>query len=141
LQKIVDLKGSEKSLAEWEYAAAMNRLREEEEKLGRIREERRHIEERIGQAAADRVTLSELMTLQSYLDVLNARIERQSENVAAAASRVREQQGKLAEKTVEEKVWLKAREKAREAYQYIWMVKQQNELDEIAAVRAASNRG
>ncbi|WP_276352502.1 flagellar export protein FliJ [Cohnella caldifontis] len=140
MQKIVDLKGSEKSMAEWEYAAAMNRLREEEEKLARIRAERREIEERLTQAAAGRVTLSELTSLQAYLEVVDARIERQAADVSAAEARVRERQGKLAEKAVEEKVWLKAREKAYEAFQYISLAKQQNELDELASIRAA-NRG
>ncbi len=127
-------------MAEWEYAAAMNRLREEEEKLARIRAERREIEERLTQAAAGRVTLSELTSLQAYLEVVDARIERQAADVSAAEARVRERQGKLAEKAVEEKVWLKAREKAYEAFQYISLAKQQNELDELASIRAA-NRG
>lgn len=141
LQKIVDLKSSEKSMAEWEYAASLGRLREEEECLRDLRARRADAEERLAGAASRGAALAELSAMQDYLDALDRQINRQSDQVAAAEALVRERQGRLAEKSVEEKVWLNTREKAYAAFKAAWQTKQQNELDEIAIVRAASTRG
>lgn len=140
LQKIVDLKGSEKSMAEWEYAASLGRLRKEEERLSQLLAQRKAVEDQISSAAASCVTLAELTSLQLYLEALNAKINLQMQGVKSAESLVRQRQSKLAEKSVEEKVWLKAREKAYETYRHEMMVLQQNELDEIAMVRAVYSR-
>ena len=43
LQKIVDLKGSQKSMAEWEYAASLGKLRQEEERLEDLHLERKEM--------------------------------------------------------------------------------------------------
>jgi flagellar FliJ protein len=141
LQKIVDLKGSEKSMAEWEYAASMSSLREEEEQLHLLISERGETEDRLGTTAAAPVTLAELAALQQYLDVLDGKIRRQLHEVETAEAQVRVRQGRLAEKSVDEKVWLNTREKAFERFRYESLVKEQNELDEIAIVRAAASRG
>ncbi len=140
LQKIVDLKGSEKSMAQWEYAASLGRLRKEEERLSELLAQRKAVWDQISSAAASRVTLAELTSLQLYLDTLNNKIDLQLQGVKSAENLVRQRQSRLAEKSVEEKVWLKAREKAYETYRHEMLVMQQNELDEIAMVRAAHSR-
>lgn len=141
LQKIVDLKGSEKSMAEWEYAASLGRLREEEERLRELLAERAELEDRLSNAAVSGVMLAELASLQHYLDVLEGRIRGRMRGVEAAEAGVRLHRSKLAEKSVDEKVWLNARDKAYQLYRNDWLTKQQNELDEMAIVRAASARG
>ncbi|MBW5444574.1 flagellar export protein FliJ [Cohnella sp. CFH 77786] len=141
LQKIVDLKGSEKSMAEWEYAASLGRLKEEEERLRELDAERAAARERIESSAASGVTLAELTSLQHYLDVLDGKVRRQTEGVEAAEALVRLRRSKLAEKSIDEKVWQNARDKALRIHRHEWLIKQQNELDEIATVRAASARG
>jgi flagellar FliJ protein len=140
LQKIVDLKGSEKSMAEWEYAASLGHLRNEEEKMRQLLEERRSVEDQLAAAASNPVPLAELTSLQQYLDVMAARIRDQAGRIKSAEDQVRLKREGLIAKSVDEKVWLNARNKAYEAFRYEWMVKQQNELDEIAMVRSSALR-
>jgi flagellar FliJ protein len=141
LQKIVDLKGSEKSMAEWEYAASLGKLRDEEDRLRSLFEERRQIEEQLSDRVSAPVSLAELASLQHYLDVLESRIRLQLKGVEAAETYVRSRQSTLAEKSVDEKVWLNARDKAHQQHVKEMLSKQQNELDEIATVRAVISRG
>lgn len=140
LQKIVDLKSSEKSMAEWAYAAALGRLRQEEETLGALLAEREAVEAQLLRTASVRVTLAELASIQHYLDALDGRIRRQRQRVETAEAQAQLKRSGLVEKSVDEKVWLNTREKALEAYKHDWLKKQQNELDEIAMVRFAAGR-
>jgi len=140
LQKIVDLKSSEKSMAEWAYAAALGQLRQEEEALGALLAEREAVEAQLLRTASVKVTLAELASVQHYLDVLTGRIQRQELRVDNAEAQVRVKRNGLVEKSVDEKVWLNTREIAHEAFKHDWLKKQQNELDEIAMVRFASGR-
>jgi flagellar FliJ protein len=135
LQKIVDLKGSEKSMAEWQYAASLGQLRNEEKKLGELLAERKRAEDQMANLAASSVTLAELTNLQLYLEALDVKIRMQEQGVKTAELLVQERRKALADKTVEEKVWLTAREKAYEKFRYEMLVMQQNELDELAMVR------
>lgn len=139
LQKIVDLKGSEKSMAEWEYAASLGKLRTEEERLRELHEERRGLEDELLDAARRPTPLTELMATERYMQVVDARIRRQDEGVRAAEDQVRKRQGQLTDKMVDEKVWLNARDRALERFRRDRLAKEQNELDEIAIVRAASS--
>lgn len=140
LQKIVDLKSSEKSMAEWAYAAALGQLRQEEEALQLLLEERAHVERQMMTAAQQRMTLAELTWNQQYLEVLDMRIRRQTEGVAAADEQVQSKRNGLVEKSVDEKVWQNAREKSYERHKLEWLRKQQHELDEMATARAAVAR-
>ncbi|WP_239617035.1 flagellar export protein FliJ [Cohnella mopanensis] len=138
LQKIVDLKGSEKSMAEWEYAASLGKLRKEEEQLELLYDERRGLEQAL-QATSEKPTpMTELLMLQRYIEIVDERIIRQREGVHAAEVIVRKRQVHLTNKMVDEKVWVNARERALERFRSAWLAKEQNELDEIAIVRAAS---
>ncbi|RED86399.1 flagellar export protein FliJ [Cohnella phaseoli] len=139
LQKIVDLKGSEKSMAEWEYAASLGKLRSEEERLRELHEERRGLEDELLVAAKRPTPLTELMATERYMQVVDARIRRQNEGVRVAEDQVRKRQGQLTDKMVDEKVWLNARDRALERFRRDRLAKEQNELDEIAIVRAASS--
>ncbi|MFC5702133.1 flagellar export protein FliJ [Cohnella faecalis] len=138
MQKIVDLKGSEKSMAEWEYAASLGRLRAEEERLEQLLNERESVESRLVAASSEPIPLSELLTLQQYIDVLNERIRRQRNGVETAADQAGECRNRLKDRMVDEKVWLNAREKALVRFRTEWLAKEQNELDEIAITRAAA---
>jgi len=140
LQKVVDLKSSEKSMAEWAYAAALGRLSREEEALRALLFEREAVEAQLTEAASVRITLAELASVQYYLDALEARIRRQRQDVKAAEAQVLAKRNGLVEKSVDEKVWLNARESALEIFKYDWLRKQQNELDEIAMIRSAAAR-
>lgn len=138
LQKIVDLKGSEKSMAEWEYAASLSKLRVEEEQLEQLFQERGAVERDLQEASLKPTLLTRLMMMQRYIDILDERIRRQHEGVRSAEAQVRMRQSRLSDKMVDEKVWLNARDRALERFRYEWLAKEQNELDEIAIVRAGS---
>ncbi len=138
LQKIVDLKGSEKSMAEWEYAASLGMLRVEEERLEQLSEERRGLEQLLQETSVKPTPMTELRMLQRYLEVLDERIQRQREGVRSAESLVNKRQSHLKDKMVDEKVWLNTRDRALERFRIDRLAKEQNELDEIAIVRAAS---
>jgi len=140
LQKIVDLKGSEKSMAEWEYASSLGELRKEEEHLEKLREERRSLEHALMSAADKPTPLTRLMETQRYIEIVDDRIRKQREGVRSAEVLVRKRQGHLTDKMVDEKVWLNARDRALERFRSERLAKEQNELDEIAIVRAAAAR-
>ncbi|WP_256761372.1 flagellar export protein FliJ [Cohnella sp. WQ 127256] len=138
LQKIVDLKGSEKSMAEWEYAASLGKLRKEEEHLENLNEERRGLEQALHETSVKPTPLTELLIFQRYIETVDKRIVRQHEGVRTAEVQVRKRQGHLTDKMVDEKVWLNARDRALERFRSERLAKEQNELDEIAIVRAAA---
>lgn len=138
LQKIVDLKGSQKSMAEWEYAAALGLLRQEEERLEQLYGERREAERALEEASLRPTALARLMLLQDYFDSVDGRIRVQLQGVASAEEQVRRRQSQLAVKMTDEKVWLNARDKAREKFTSERLAVEQNELDEMAMVRSGS---
>ncbi|TVX97665.1 flagellar export protein FliJ [Cohnella terricola] len=140
LQKIVDLKGSEKSMAEWEYAASLGELRKEEEHLEKLHDERSRLERALMSASDKPTPLTRLMETQRYIEVVDDRIRKQREGVRSAEVLVRKRQGHLTDKMVDEKVWLNARDRALERFRSERLAKEQNELDEIAIVRAAAAR-
>lgn len=140
LQKIVDLKGSQKSMAEWEYAASLGKLRSEEERLEDLFQELKKVEQALQETYTRPTPLSRLVTLQQYIDIVVERIQLQSDGVRSAEAQVRKYQMLLTDKMVDEKVWLNARDRALERFRNERLAKEQNELDEIAIVRAAASR-
>jgi flagellar protein FliJ len=142
LQKIVDLKGSQKSMAEWEYAASLGKLRQEEERLQDLHQERDEIGQTLQETSERPTPLAHLTMMQRYIDTLDERIRQQNEGVKSAEVQVRMRQGHLTDRMVDEKVWVNARERARDRFRNESLAKEQNELDEIAIVRsAAASRG
>jgi flagellar protein FliJ len=139
LQKIVDLKGSQKSMAEWEYAASLGKLRQEEERLEDLHLERKEMGQALQETSEKPTTMARLTMLQSYIDILDERIRLQNEGVRSAEVQVRIRQGHLTDKMVDEKVWVNAKDRAFERFRSERLAKEQNELDEIAIVRSASS--
>ncbi|SFB57392.1 flagellar FliJ protein [Cohnella sp. OV330] len=140
LQKIVDLKGSEKSMAEWEYAASLGRLRSEEEQLDQLRQERGAYEQELSERSSRPTALAELHLLQDYITFLDDRIRQQRQGVRAAEEHVQQRQVFLTDKMVDEKVWQNARSKSLQKYRQEALIREQNELDEIALRRASARR-
>lgn len=140
LQKIVDLKGSEKSMAEWEYAASLGRLRSEEEQLEQLRQERGAYERELSERSSRPTALAELHLLQDYISFLDDRIRQQRQGVRAAEEHVQQRQVFLTDKMVDEKVWQNARSKSLQKYRQEALIREQNELDEIALRRASARR-
>lgn len=134
-QKIVDLKTSEKTQAEWLLSSAIGALKEEESSLSRLREERGRWERKLGECSQEGVPLAELQLIQHYLDSLDQTIRRKQNDVVRAQKSVDLRRSRLSDTVKEEKVWLNARNRAEERFRNEMQLKEQNELDEFATVR------
>ncbi|GIP33068.1 flagellar export protein FliJ [Paenibacillus sp. J2TS4] len=134
-QKIVDLKTSEKTQAEWTLSTAVGELRMEEQSLQQLRLEKQSVQDRLYAESEVRTTVSELMIYQSYMDHIDHKISEKSKDVTAAQKNVDIQKETLTVKMMEEKVWLNARDKAKQRFMSEWLKKEQDSLDEMASVR------
>ncbi|EXX91329.1 flagellar export protein FliJ [Paenibacillus darwinianus] len=135
LQRIVDLKTSEKTQAEWMLSAAIGKLHEEERKLEQLASELAGCQERLHAAASEGIPLAELQLIQHYISYLESRIDCKKQDVRCAQTEVEHEQGRLSLKMMDEKIWLKTKEKALDAFLQDMRLKEQNELDEMATVR------
>jgi flagellar protein FliJ len=134
-QKIVDLKTSQKTQAEWMLSVAVGKLQLEEQSLEQLETEKRHWENKLASASTTLVSLAELRTVQQYLEHLEEKIITKSKDVEAAMQEVDHSKSHLSSKMMDEKVWLKAKENAFGRFNQMVMLKEQNELDEMASVR------
>lgn len=134
-QRVVDLKGSEKTQAEWGLSTAIGALTAEELSLELLRAKKQEWEEKLHDATRIAVPLSELQVMQQYLDYLVSCISSKLKDVLHAQKAVEQSRLELSGKMKDEKVWLKAKDHARDRFQYALQIKEQNELDELASVR------
>lgn len=134
-QKVVDLKESEKTQAEWMLSATIGKLQKEEHILSGLVAEKEKTLLAIQQASVACASMSDIQQMQSYLGRLEARIQMQHRAIQTAKLDVKQKQEHLTVKMRDEKVWLQARDKAKERFQYEMLLREQNELDEIATVR------
>lgn len=135
LQKIVDLKSSEKEQAEWVLSDAMSRLKLEEQSLEQLYETRRKVEQTVSEAIASRTSAAELSMLQDYLQHIDHLIDNRREAVQQVKQEVAVKSEQLVNKMKDEKKWLKVRERSYAAFRAEFFRQEQIVLDEIAAVR------
>lgn len=136
-QKVVDLKTNEKSQAEWLLSSAVGQLQAEEQTLTQLVGERNRVISAIQKAAEDCAPLSTIQELQACVNHLDQCITRKHRDVQYAQQNVQSKQTVLTDKMLDEQVWLKAREKANVKFQQEMLLREQNELDEMASVRFA----
>ncbi|MBB3109392.1 flagellar FliJ protein [Paenibacillus phyllosphaerae] len=134
-QKVVDFKTSEKSHAESVLSAAVGKLQAEERSLSELLKDRNMWMERLQEAASSTVSLAELLNMQRYVDYIDAQIANKQNDIRKAQREVELKRSLLTDKMQDEKVWLKAKDKAFDQYRAVLMLQEQNELDEIATVR------
>src|SRR5689334_6737486 len=103
-QKIVDLKTSEKSQAEWQLSIVVGKLSQEESSLQKLQEERASWCEKLQQASQQAVPLSAILTMQSYIDFLDDGILRKLRDVKKAESAVEAGRRFLSDRMMDEKV-------------------------------------
>jgi len=80
-------------------------------------------------------SLAEIQMMQQYVEYLDAAIRKQQENVRRAREEKERRREHLADRMIDEKVWLKARERNFQHFRLMQQRSEQNELDEIASVR------
>lgn len=135
LQKIVDLKTNEKTQAEWILSHAMSVLQEEELSLHSLHSEKSEIHADLISVVGISANISQLRTFQSYITHLDHRITKKVKDVERAEQNVVHKKGHLSEKMMDEKVWSKAKDKAKMIFEGIERTKEQQILDEMATTR------
>lgn len=135
LQKVVDLKNTERTQAEWMLSHALGELQMEEETLAQLLKEKAALKESLMQASASSAKIAELLQYQSYISFVERQIETKDEDVKAAQEHVSSQQSYLSEKLKDEKIWDKAREKAYEQYKTVSLKEEQEQVDELAIMK------
>lgn len=136
-QKVVDLKGNERTQAEWMLSSALGELEAQEKSLAELMEQRNEMLLQLQAAAEQCSSMNKIRELQDYVDFLENCIVRKHQQINAAHQEVVRKQDELNEKALDEKVWLKAREKALSLFQHNMNLREQNDLDEMATVRFA----
>ncbi|MBY9081885.1 flagellar export protein FliJ [Paenibacillus sp. HN-1] len=136
-QKVVDLKGNERTQAEWMLSSALGELQAQEKSLAELTAQRNEMLLQVQAAAEQCSPMNKIRELQDYVEFLDNCIVNKHEQINAAHQEVVRKQDELNEKAVDEKVWLKAREKALSLFQHNMNLREQNDLDEMATVRFA----
>ncbi|MBP1991337.1 flagellar export protein FliJ [Paenibacillus eucommiae] len=134
-QQIVNLKNNEKTQAEWILSEAIVRLHSEENGLTELDRQKTELSEQISKASADSIIISEMLLLQNYMNHLDQEIIKKNREVQIAQRLVVKEQAHLSEKMIDEKVWMKAREKAYVQFQALSGKKEQEALDEMTTNR------
>lgn len=136
-QKVVDLKGNEKTQAEWMLSSALGELQAQEKSLDELIEQRSTVMLSLQTAAQQKTPMAKLREMQDYVDYLDKCIARKLSDISLAHIEVQSKQDQLSTKVLDEKVWLKAKDKAQTAFVQNMSLREQNELDEMATVRFA----
>ncbi|WP_413409636.1 flagellar export protein FliJ [Paenibacillus amylolyticus] len=140
-QKVVDLKSNEKTQAEWMLSTAIGKLQTEEEHLIQLLNDRSNLIGIIQSATENTASVNSLQEMQRYVHHLDECISRKNSDVKHAQVNVQRNQTFLNGKMVDEKVWLGARDKAKNKFQQEMLLREQNDLDEMATVRFAAKAG
>lgn len=138
-QNIVNLKGNEKTQAEWLLSNAIAKLQEEEKSLHEYENIRRDMTDQLQSEVENAASVAKIREIQSFVEHLDQCIIKKNMDVRKANVVVRKSQSHLTDKMLDEKVWMKSREKAKDKFQHETLLREQNELDEIATVRFAMN--
>ena len=139
-QKIVNLKKNEKTQAEWLLARALENVKEEERSLEALLDRQQGQFARLSQASEQSAPIYEIRMIQGYIEALEKRIEGKRRDLERARRDAEEKQRALVEKMREEKIWMKAREKAFAKFSAALLKREQNEIDEIAGMRHIAER-
>jgi len=135
-QKVLDVKTNEKKQAESMLAEAIGMLAEAERALAELEAERERTLARLHEEALRGQTMAGLIAGQEYAAHLDDAIARAARRLKEAEKYAEEVRAVLLERSVEEKVWQKAKEKAYENFRVQAERLLQNELDDIATVRS-----
>lgn len=134
-QKIVDLKSSEKSQQESILAQAVHHLSLEQQAYTALVQERQNTEQKMQQSTSNGVTLIELQHMQNYVGYIDEQLLKKMYDIERAQQIVQQKRSALVEAIKEEKIWLNAKENAKQKFLFEFEKIQQNELDEMATSR------
>jgi flagellar FliJ protein len=135
-QRVLDLKANEKKQAESVLSQAMGAMTSAEQELSELMLSKYRTQQHLADHAASKRPMAEMIAVQHYVDHLEERIQSAKRRLLVAEQRVNELRQQVTDRTVEEKVWLKAREKAHAVHRTEIERRAQYEMDEMAAVRS-----
>lgn len=122
-------------------STAIGKLQTEEEHLIQLLNDRSNLIGIIQSATENTASVNSLQEMQRYVHHLDECISRKNSDVKHAQVNVQRNQTFLNGKMVDEKVWLGARDKAKIKFQQEMLLREQNDLDEMATVRFAAKAG
>jgi len=135
-QKVLDVKSSEKKEAESQLARAFAALTEAERELQAAVSEKERAQARLAEEALGPLAMAEIVASQRYVDFLEIRIKEADLRYKDAERRVSELRERLIDRTMDEKIWLNAKEKALTEFRKETERRSQLELDEMASARS-----
>jgi flagellar FliJ protein len=135
-QKVLDIKTNEKKQAESILSQAIEMMTSAEQELSELMLAKYRMQQQLVDEAASKRPMANLIAGQQYVDHLEERIQSVKRKLLAAEQRVNEVRQQLTDRTVDEKVWLKAREKAHASHRTEAERRAQYEMDEIATLRS-----
>ncbi|HZG57889.1 flagellar export protein FliJ [Paenibacillus sp.] len=135
-QKVLDVKTNEKKEAESQLSLAIGELNEAERTMSDLMLEKHRLQQRMSEEAMKGRTMAEMVAGQQYIDHLDERIGAAKRRLEAAERRANELRERLVDRTMDEKVWLKAKDKAQVAHRAVVERREQYELDEMATMRS-----
>lgn len=118
-------------------SSALGELQTQEKDLVELMELRNETLLALQAAAERRTPMAAIREMQDYVDYLDNCITRKQGEISQAHQEVSRKQENLNSKALDEKVWLKARDKALGIFQQNLNLREQNELDEMVTVRFA----
>ena len=122
-------------------STAIGKLQTEEEHLIQLLNDRSNLVAIIQSATENKASVNSLQEMQRYVHHLDECISRKNSDVKHAQVNVQRNQTFLNGKMIDEKVWLGARDKAKIKFQQEMLLREQNDLDEMATVRFAAKAG
>jgi len=135
-QRVLDVKTNEKKQAETVLAEAISALSETERELSELMLAKYRTQQQLVEAASSKRPMADMIAGQQYVDFLEERIQATKRKLLAAEQIVNDLRRQLTDKAVDEKVWLKAKEKAHTAHLTEVERRAQYELDEMANARS-----
>lgn len=135
-QKVLDVKTIEKKQAESMLAEAVGAAAAAERELSEWMVAKHRMQQQLSEDTQRGRPMAGLIEGQQYVEFIDARIQAAKRSLHQAEKRASELRDALVDRTVDEKVWLKAKDKAFDAFRAKVERTAQHELDEIATMRS-----
>lgn len=140
MQNILNIKEKLESQARMDYAAARQKLSEEEEKLAGLRVRKADYETQIREYLEESLNVKQIIELYQAVETMKTLIAQQKEQVARAEIFLEEQRIKLTEIMQERKTHEKLKEKAFEEFLQEENARENKEIDELTSYTYGRNK-
>lgn len=133
MQKVLDIKEKKREQEEWNFAKILNQLDQEKKFLEELIYKKQTLqEEMFADLQSKGNTMIEINQKNSFLEHLETQIVLQRKAINSLEDELRKKQKEVIDLKIDEKKWLKLKEKKYEKYLYESNQLEQIELDDIA---------